>query len=151
MAGEKYKIIEPNAFDNLVKIIVDILSRDKTPKVPEVIEDLKLLGISPKSAPNGRVSDSVSRLKNERRKQQVDKAREERMAKFAEEQKLKNAAERARQEQIVAASLEEQKRLRPDDRTVYGHSPMSNLGEKGGSNKSSTPKKISDDDTCWNG
>lgn len=135
----KLKIIARGPFENLVRIVYDLLKREKElPSTGDVSTDLKILEISPESQWGPSAKEVVARIREEEKlniRIQATVTNIERMRRLRE-------AEVERRKQIAMETLAKIKEGRPED-SVVG-SPMADLGIDSGKGRRVAPKPNSD-------
>lgn len=113
----KFKVMDRGPFENLVRIVYDLLKREKElPSTGDVSADLKLLDISPNSQWGPSAKEAVAKIKEEERFQ--------------------------RQKEIARETLKRIKERRSEE--SYGESSMANIGFGGGKGRKETHQPNSD-------
>ena len=135
----KFKVIGQGPFDNLVRLLYQIISREKTPSIPDVEDDLKTLGISPESQFGPSAKKSIAKLKTE------EKARllKIKMDKYNDQLSLE--AEIEAQRRLKAIEDMRAKDQRGDEVPTY-RSPMADLGSGGDTGYKHPKRRDSDNE-----
>lgn len=135
----KFKVMDRGPFENLVRIVYDLLKREKElPSMGDVSADLKLLDISPNSQWGPSAKEAVAKIKEEERL----KVRIQTTTTNFERARQLREAEIQRQKEIARETLKRIKERRSEE--SYGESSMANIGFGGGKGRKETHQPNSD-------